>query len=183
MDMEAYSAVRKEQRAAILELKKNRRLAVGPNATMHFESYETMLYQVHEMLFAEKGGDAQIPDELMAFNPLVPKGNQLVITLMLEVEDAVQRAAFLARLGGIEEFIALEFDGEIVKAGWERDVDRTTPEGKTSAVHFLHFDFSDDQAEKFKRPDTRAVLAISHAGYGHMAVIGEDMRLELASDL
>lgn len=183
MPLDAYGAKRKEHRAAMVAAKRNRRLAVGPHATMHFENFATMLYQVHEMLWTERGGEAQLADELAAYNPLVPKGDELVGTFMLEIEDPVQRARVLSGLGGIEETIAIEFGGQTVKAEWEMDVDRTTPEGKTSSVHFLHFRFSPAQKRLFQTPGTRAVLVVSHSNYGHAAVIPETMRAELAEDL
>jgi len=183
MDVEAYGATRKQRRAEMVALKKNRRLGVGPHATMYFENYDTMLYQVQEMVFTERGGAAQIVEELEAYNPLVPKGNELVVTVMMEVEDPEKREQLLRRLGGIEETVSIEFDGEKIMADWERDVDRTTPDGKTSAVHFLHFRFSDAQARKFRDESVRAIVAIAHPEYGHMAVIPDAMRSELIGDL
>lgn len=183
LDVEAYGAIRKQRRSEMVALKKNRRLAVGPYATMFFENYETMLYQVHEMMFTERGGAAQVVEELEAYNPLVPKGNELVVTLMIEVEDPAQREKLLYQLGGIEETISIDVDGDKVMADWERDVDRTTADGKTSAVHFLHFRFSDAQAKQFRDKDVRAVVDIGHRAYGHMAVIPAEMRSELIGDL
>ena len=84
------------------EIKKNRRLEVGPFATFYFESYDTMLHQVHEMLFIEKGGAEQLPDELAAYNPLIPQGSELVATVMFEIDDPVRRARVLGMLGGVE---------------------------------------------------------------------------------
>src|SRR5438105_13279793 len=97
-----YSAQRAERRKRITELKKNRRLEVGPFATFYFESYDTMLHQVPEVLFIEQGGAEQLPDELADYNPLIPQGAELVATVLFEIDDALRRARVLATLGGID---------------------------------------------------------------------------------
>jgi hypothetical protein len=183
IDNEVYGRERKERRAAMVALKRNRRISIGPNATMHFENFDTMLYQVQEMLHAERGGDAQIPEELEAYNPLVPQGNELVATLMLEMADPVQRDDFLSRLGGVEQAVVLDLAGEKIKADWERDVERTTEAGKTSAVHFLHFRLSPEQAAKFRQPSVQATVFIVHENYGYATILPEATRTELAKDL
>jgi len=182
MPMEAYATVRRERRRAITELKKNRRMAVGPDATFYFESYDTMWHQIHEMLHIERGGEDQIPDELEAYNPLIPKGNELVATLMIEIDDAVRRAHTLGRLGGVEETVSVNFEGEAVAGVAEEDVDRTTADGKASSVQFLHFPFTAPQIEKFRSPGTRVHVAISHPAYDHQAGMTEDVRRALAED-
>ncbi|MDP6785924.1 MAG: DUF3501 family protein [Rhodospirillales bacterium] len=182
MPMEAYAAVRRERRRAITELKKNRRMAVGPDATFYFECYDTMWHQVHEMLHIERGGEDQIPDELSAYNPLIPKGGELVATLMFEIDDPVRRAQVLDRLGGVEESVTLNFEGEVVTGVAEEDIDRTTADGKASSVQFLHFPFTASQIETFRRPGTRVIVAISHPGYDHQAGMPEEVRAALAQD-
>ncbi len=183
LDLEAYAAVRKQRRTEMIAHKKDRRLSIGPSLTMHFESFDTMLYQVQEMLHTERGGTEQLEDELRAYQPLIPQGNELVCTFMLEYEDAAIRARELAGLGGIEETVTLEFAGETVRGDWEKDVDRTTPDGKTSSVHFLHFRLAPEQAEMFRETGERVVVAIGHPNYGHMAVMPEATRAVLAEDL
>ena len=180
---ETYAARRAAERVRLREVKRLRRVEVGPYATFYFESFETMLQQVHEMLFIEKGGEAQIADELAAYNPLVPKGAELVATLMFEIGDAERRARELARLGGVEHTVSLSFAGETVSAVSEDDMERTNAAGKASSVQFLHFPFNDAQCEKFRLPDTQATLAIGHASYAHMAVMPEAVREALSADL
>jgi len=181
--MEEYAKTRKERRTAMSALKKNRRVHCGPDATFYFESYDTMWHQIHEMLYIEKGGEEQIADELAAYDTLVPKGRELVATLMFEIDDPVRRSNFLAGLGGVEETITLEFEGETVKGVQEEDVDRTTADGKASSVQFIHFPMTDAQAEAFKKEGARVLLGIGHSKYGHMAVLTEETRAALASDL
>ena len=115
MPLDIYTKQRKELRKNIVEFKKNRRISLGPYATFYFESYETMLAQVQEMLYIEKGGDEQLKDELTAYNPLIPNGKELVATLMFEIDNPVSRAAFLGKVGGIEEKVFMKIDGEILK--------------------------------------------------------------------
>ena len=81
MSIEEYSRTRKQIRKYLIEFNRNRRISLGPYATFHFECYETMLAQIQEMLFIEKGGDQQLQDELNAYNPLIPKGNEIDATL------------------------------------------------------------------------------------------------------
>jgi hypothetical protein len=183
MPREQYAAIRAAERRKLVELKRRRRVAVGPYATFHFECYETMWHQVQEMLYIEKGGDEQVAGELEAYNPLVPKGSELVATLMIEIEDPVRRKEMLAKLGGIEETASLSFAGERVNGAPEADMDRTTAEGKASSVQFVHFRFTPGQAAKFKAPGSQIVLGLAHPAYGHMAVIPEEVRAELAKDL
>ncbi len=180
--MEDYAKTRKERRTAMSDFKRDRRVPCGPDATFYFESYETMWHQVHEMLYIEKGGEEQIADELTAYNPLIPKGRELVATLMFEIDDEVRRQSFLAGLGGVEETITIEFDGECIKGIPEEDIDRTTADGKASSVQFIHFPFTDAQVEKFKKPEQRILLGIGHPKYGHIAVLSETTRKALAKD-
>ena len=182
MCMEDYAKQREDRRRAMSEIKRHRRLAVGPDATFYFECYDTMWHQVHEMLHIERGGVEQIKDELAAYNPLIPKGSELVATLMFEIDDADRRAAFLATLGGVEETVTITVDGEHVWGVAEEDVDRTTAEGRASSIQFLHFPFTRAQIEKFRDPDARVVVGIGHAKYAHMAVMPGAVRRELAED-
>lgn len=177
-----YEAERKEHRARIVELKKNRRLEVGPVCTFYFENYETMWAQVHEMLFIEKGGEAQIADELSAYNPLIPQGHELVATVMFEIDDPVRRHDFLAKLGGVEETAFIEVDGHRVEGKPEQDVDRTTAEGKASSVQFIHFPFTPEQIAAFKQDGARAVIGFGHPAYSHMVVMPEPVRRALSQD-
>lgn len=182
LPMEEYVKVRKARRQALLPEKARRRVAVGPYATFHFETYETMWFQVQEMLYIERGGEEQIAGELEAYNPLIPKGSELVATLMFEIEDAAQRARELLRLGGVEETVRFDLGGELVPALPEPDVERTSAEGKTSSVHFLHFPFTPAQIARFRDPAVPVILGIAHPQYGHMALIQPATREALAAD-
>ncbi len=183
MDMKAYALRRPARRKAMVNIKKNRRLHIGPDATAYFENFDTMWHQVHEMLHIEKGGEDQIEAELRAYNALIPQGRELVCTLMFEIEDAARREVFLAKLGGVEKTVTLQFAGETISAIAETDVDRTSATGKASSVQFLHFPFTDQQAATFKTPKTEAILGIGHDFYAHMVKMREDVREALAKDM
>ncbi len=178
-----YARIRKEKRREHIARKKLRRLEVGPHVTVIFENWDSMWYQVHEMLMAEKGGEEQIADELAAYGPLVPNGRELVATVMFEIEDPERRDRILARLGGVERTMSLQFNGEIVKGAPEHDVERSTAEGRTSSVHFMHFSMTDEQAAKFKRTTGPVIFAIEHENYRHLAVIPPEVVEELKNDL
>ena len=167
MPLDIYIKQRKEIRKNIVEFKKNRRVSLGPYATFYFESYETMLAQVQEMLYIEKGGDDQLKDELTAYNPLIPNGKELIATLMFEIDNPVSRAAFLSKVGGIEKNVFMKVDGEKIKAIPEKDVDRTSAEGKASSVQFIHFKFNNEQIKKFKSSSLNVELGIDHKEYSH----------------
>lgn len=182
LPLEEFAKIRKEKRQELVGIKKNRRVEVGPVATFYFENYDTMWWQIHEMLFIEKGGEDQIPDELSAYNPLIPNGRELVCTIMFEIDEPVRRANFLARLGGVEETVFLEFAGEKVAGVPEADVDRTSEEGKASSVQFVHFPFTDAQAAKFRAAGTQVVIGFSHPQYSHMTIMQENVRESLGRD-
>ncbi|ULO24221.1 DUF3501 family protein [Methylocystis sp. SB2] len=177
-----YAKDRAEHRKRITALKRHRRVEVGPYVTFYFENFDTMWLQVQEMLHIEKGGEAQIIDELAAYNPLIPKGNELVATFMIEIDDALRRARVLAQLGGVEETASIEVGGERVAGKAEQDQDRTTAEGKASSVQFVHFPFTKAQIAAFREPNTRVILGLSHPNYSHMAVLSEATRASLAED-
>jgi hypothetical protein len=177
-----FSKVRKERRAALLPLKRLRRVALGPDCTFHFESYETMLFQVQEMLLIEKGGAEQVPDELSAYNPLIPQGSELVATVLFEIDDPVRRATTLGQLGGVEDRFFLQIGGERAPGVPEGDIERTRDDGKTSAVHFLRFTLSPSQKAGFADPAAPVMLGCDHPRYGHLAILGPDVRAELSKD-
>ncbi len=180
--LDVYIEKRRELRKNIVDYKKNRRVALGPYATFYFESYETMLAQVQEMLYIEKGGDEQLQDELSAYNPLIPNGKELTATLMFEIDNPISRAAFLGKVGGIEEKVYMKINGEKIKAVPEEDVDRTSAEGKASSVQFIHFNFTDDQIEKFQSNSSEIELGIDHKEYSHSTKLSKENIASLSTD-
>ena len=182
MPLDVYTEKRRELRKSIVDYKKNRRVALGPYATFYFESYETMLAQVQEMLYIEKGGDEQLNDELSAYNPLIPNGKELTATLMFEIDNPISRAAFLGKVGGIEETVFMKINGEKIKAVPEEDVDRTSAEGKASSVQFIHFNFTDDQIEKFQSNSSEIELGIDHKEYSHSTKLSKENITSLSAD-
>ena len=182
MPLDIYIKQRKELRKNIVEFKKNRRISLGPYATFYFESYETMLAQVQEMLYIEKGGDEQLKDELAAYNPLVPNGKELTATLMFEIDNPVSRAAFLGKVGGIENKVYMKLDGDLINAVPEEDVDRTSDEGKASSVQFIHFKFKDEQIKKFISNSSQIEIGIDHKEYSHSTKLSEQSIKSLSKD-
>ena len=182
MPLDVYIEKRRQLRKGIVDYKKNRRVALGPYATFYFESYETMLAQVQEMLYIEKGGDEQLQDELIAYNPLIPNGKELTATLMFEINNPISRAAFLGKVGGIEETVFMKINGEKIKAVPEEDVDRTSSEGKASSVQFIHFNFTYDQIEKFQSNSSEIELGIDHKEYSHSTKLSKENIASLSAD-
>lgn len=182
MSRKDYGARRKELRAIKLARKRARTLHVGPYATILFESYDSMWLQVQEMLYIEGGGDAQLADELAAYNPMIPDGAELTATMMLEIEDAGQRARVLATLGRIEDHVAIRVGSKRIAAVPVGDEERTNARGKTSAVHFFCFPFTPAAITGFRDPATQILFEIDHPNYGHIAIVGEAMRAELVGD-
>ena len=182
IDTKRYEAIRNNFRKDIVEEKKLRRIAVGPYATFYFESYNTMWYQVQEMLRIEKGGKEQIIDELLAYNPLIPNGSELVATLMFEIDNPDIRTAFLSGLGGVEEKITMRLGEKIINAVPEEDVDRTSAKGKASSVQFIHFKLNDEQIEKFKSDSVEVEIVIDHKEYSHTTKLSSANLSSLAAD-
>jgi hypothetical protein len=179
---DVYAKSRKQIRKDLVEFKKDRRIALGPYATFYFESFETMVAQVQEMLHIEKGGDEQLKDELIAYNPLVPNGKELTATLMFEIDNPISRGAFLGKVGGIEEKIFMKIDNEVIVAVPEDDVERTSAAGKASSVQFIHFKMNDDQIAKFKLGSSNVELGINHKDYTHTTKLFEDNIKSLSAD-
>lgn len=177
-----YSAVRREQRRRITEIKRQRRLEVGPCATFYFENWQTIRQQVQEMLYIEKGGDTQIEDELTAYNPLIPRGKELIATVMFEIDDPMRRAALLARLGGIENHAFVDVAGERIRGQPDPTRENTSPDGKASAVQFLRFPFGAGRIARIKTAGMQIIAGFDHPNYAHMAVMPEPMRAVLAED-
>ena len=182
MPLDIYTKQRKELRKNIVEYKKDRRVSLGPYATFYFECYETMLAQVQEMLYIEKGGDDQLHDELAAYNPLVPNGKELIATLMFEIDNPISRAAFLTKVGGIEKNVFMKIGEDTVKAIAEEDVDRTSAEGKASSVQFIHFKFNDEQIKKFKSESSNVEIGIDHKEYSHTTKLTDLNLKSLSAD-
>ena len=183
LDMQTYEVERNDRRARLRDIKRDRRVEVGPSATFYFESYDTMLHQIHEMLRIEGGGDEQMKDELEAYNPLIQQVRGVVATLMAENDDEVRRDRMLRQLSHVEETCYLQVGDQKIMARAEDDVERTKDDGKTSSIHFLHFDLSDAQAEAFKNGDVIVSVGIGHENYAHAAGLSKSVRSALSGDL
>ncbi|MEX2354210.1 MAG: DUF3501 family protein, partial [Gammaproteobacteria bacterium] len=165
--LEKYAEVRKDFREQVLEHKKNRRLAIGPNATLYFEDRMTLQYQVQEMLRIEKIFEAAgIEEELSAYNPLIPDGKNWKATFMLEYGDIAERRKRLAELTGVEGKVWMQVQGfDRIVPIYNEDLERSTAD-KTSAVHFMRFELTDDMITALKGGASLSA-GIDHPKYNH----------------
>ena len=165
--LEKYAELRPQMRAQVLEHKKNRAVAIGPNATLYFENRLTMHYQIQEMLRVERVYEAAgIQDELNAYNPMIPDGANLKATFMLEYPDESERRVALAGLKGVEDRVWMQVHGfDKVWAIADEDLERENEE-KTSSVHFLRFEFNPAMIAAAKAGAPLAI-GIDHAAYRH----------------
>lgn len=182
ISLSEYRKIRKEHRKLLIQTKIKRRLHVGPFVVLHFENYLTLWSQIQEMLHIEGGGKEQLSDELAAYNPLVPNGNELVTTMLIEIENAERRTKQLHKLGYIENQISINIENEKIIGVPANDTERTNSQGKTSAVHFLHFNFNNNQKKLFMNKDVGVSILVNHNNYQHGAMITDDLRESLISD-
>jgi hypothetical protein len=183
LPVEQYQTIRAEKKAEAIARKKLTRVSVGPHATVLFETWDSMWLQIQEMLRIEKGGGEQLPDELAAYDPMVPKGSELTATVLLEVGDPVRRDAFLRSIGGIEKHVAIEVAGHQIRARPEGDIERTRErDNKASAVHFFHFDFTPEAIAAWKSGEGKAMVLMDHPNYGHAALVNAETREFLARE-
>ena len=182
INIDKYINERPKIKKEISEIKKFRRIPVGPYATFYFECYDTMIYQVQEMLYIERGGIEQMKDELKAYNPLVPKGKELVATLMFEIDNEFKRKEFLTSVGGIEDETFIQIGEHKIMSRPEQDTDRTSKDGKASSVHFLHFDFTEDLIKEFVKEGSTILLGFSHKNYKHFSELSPEVKSELKKD-
>ena len=182
--LEKYAEVRNDFRAEVMAHKRDRRLALGTNATLYFEDRLTMQYQVQEMLRIERIFEAAgIGEELDAYNPLIPDGNNWKATFMVEFPDVAERRAMLQKLVGIEEHVWMQVDEfEKIRPIADQDLERDT-EQKTSAVHFLQFDLPQEQIDALKDGASLAA-GIDHAAYQvDVRPVPDNVRASLLKDL
>lgn len=175
-----YEPVRAEARRQVIELKRHRRVTLGPLVSLVFENRETVRAVVEELLRAERIEDPErIAEELAVFNELIPGDRELSATMFLEVTDPAELAQRLGELRGIESAVHLEIDGERVEQVHEEGRSR---EDRTSSVHYLRFHLSDEQRAAFLRGGEVAVVA-AHSNLEARSVLSEDQRMALAGDL
>ena len=182
--LEQYAEQRPDMRAQVMAHKKNRKVHIGPVATLYFEDRMTMQYQIQEMLRVERIFEAAgIEEELDAYNPLIPDGSNWKATFMIEEPDVEKRPALLASLIGIEDRVWVRIDGnEQVFAVADEDMDRDTEE-KTSAVHFLRFELSEKMVADLQQGAALGA-GIDHPHYEYaVEPVAEPVRESLLADL
>lgn len=184
LSLETYNEQRADYRKDIMAHKKDRQLAVGPNARIYFEDRKIMLYQIQEMLRAEKIFDATgVQEELDAYNPLIPEGSNWKATMMLEYSDATTRVKWLGGLLGIDQKTWVQVEGfDKVYPITNEDMERET-EDKTSSVHFMRFELSDEMVAAVKSGSAISA-GIEHENYNYsVSPLPLNVRDSLAGDL
>jgi len=182
LPLEHYARVRSQIRERIIAHKKVRSVALGPNATVLFEDRWLIQYQIQEMLRAERIFEPDgIDEELQAYNPLIPDQHNLKATLLIEFSDPAERHVALMRLKGFERCVSMTVNGDAVTTIADEDLEREN-ESKTSAVHFLRFEFTPAQRESALAGGVMA-LSVHHPQYHHTIVFKDVTRHSLLDDL
>jgi hypothetical protein len=184
ISLEKYAEIRDDFRAEVMRHKRDRRLALGTNATLYFEDRLTMQYQVQEMLRIERIFEAAgINEELEAYNPLIPDGSNWKATFMIEFPDPDERDAMLRQLAGVENRVWMQIgDSDKIRPIADEDMDRTNEE-KTSAVHFLRFELHEEQVKTLKE-GAELAAGIDHDNYQvEVRPIAANIRQSLMRDL
>jgi hypothetical protein len=183
MSLEQYAEKRPAFRQEVLQHKKNRQVALGPNTTLYFEDRLTLLYQIQEMLRIEKVFEADgINEELEVYNPMIPTGRNFKATFMIEYTDAEMRAAQLEKMVGIEDLVWMQIEKfEKVWCIADEDLERSNAT-KTSAVHFMRFEINDEMADAIKT-GAQWSIGVQHPVYTYEYLVEGDTRDCLLGDL
>ena len=186
LPLNEYEKIRPLKKQEILELKKIRRLSVGPDITFYFENTQTIWWQIQEMLRIEKGGQEQLGDELCAYNPMIPikreKGYEISATMMIEIEDADRRKVILNQLYAIDQHVRFEFKNIVITASSIDSTEERNRESdqKTSSVHFLKWHIPADKVPDFLNEDV--TLSISHPHYSYKSLLPIFLKQSLKDD-
>lgn len=186
LSVKEFKKIRSSKLQEILQLKEDRRIAVGPDITFYFENTQTIWWQIQEMLRIENGGDEQITDELSAYNPLIPekreKSYEISATMMIEIDDPVRRKVVLNQLFGIDQHIMFELQNATIPAvSIDPSNERNRVEDhKTSAVHFLKWLVPAEHVGTFLGEDT--YLSINHDYYSFKASVPLALRVSFKED-
>lgn len=183
-DVRAYESEREDFRANVIALKKLRRIHVGEVLTFLFENRDTMRFQIQEMARAEKlYTDEKIENELRVYNDLIPSRNVLKSTMFIELVNDEQLREWLPKLVNIQNHIELSFEREVIQA-YEPDEERLTrDEELTTSVHYIFFEFNDEQREKFLKCDGEIKLITNHPQYNFSTTLNSDSVAQLKNDL
>jgi hypothetical protein len=175
-----FAKERHGRRRALLPAKRLRRVEVGPHATFHFENFDTMLFQIQEMLYLARNGPSRVDDELRSYNPLIPQGEELIATIMFEIDDPQRRTTILARLRGVETTFFLQVDSERVHGAPMQNAPAAADPAGAAPVYFVRFNLTPAQRAHF----TNAVVMVGadHPDYAHLAILTAAARAELAGD-
>ena len=180
-DPRGYAPVRDEERRRVIEIKRARRVSVGPTVTLLFENRETMRFQVEEMCRAEGLDEpAKIQTELDVYNAILPDEGELAATLFIELTSEAQMTRLLDRLVGLQEHVWLVVGGSRIKATFDPE---QFAEDKLAAVQYLKFPLDDEALAALREPGTAVAVAIDHPNYRHQATLDETARRSLAADL
>ena len=182
--LEKYAEIRNDFRAKVIAHKKNRRLEIGPNASLYFEDRLVMQYQIQEILRTERIFEAEgINEELEAYNPLIPDGSNWKATFMIEFPDEAERRVALTKMHGVEDKTWMMIEGhDKVFPISDEDLERDN-ETKTSAVHFMRFELTPEMVASLKS-GANLSAGIDHAAYSHaVASVPENIKNSLVSDL
>ena len=182
LSRDEYKSKRKGLREKMVLRKRFRRVDIGPYVTMYFENKDTIIHQINEMVYIENGGEEQINDEILAYKSLIPDGQELVATVMIEIDNPIKRAEFLAKMGGFEEQISIKIGDQVIKGKAELDGDRTTADGKASSVQFVHFEFEENTIEIIRSHMENVTISINHQNYKHSSILNIDTVKELVKD-
>ncbi len=182
LSRDEYKSKRKSLREKMVLRKKFRRVDIGPYVTMYFENKDTIIHQINEMVYIENGGEEQINDEISAYKSLIPDGQELVATVMIEIDNPIKRAEFLSKMGGFEETINIKIHDQEIKGKAELDGDRTTADGKASSVQFVHFEFDEKAVNSIKNNMENVSISINHENYKHSVILNTDTVRELIKD-
>lgn len=182
-DLRAYEREREEFRGHIIELKRRRRVSVGPFITFVFENRDTIRFQIQEMARAEKLiTDEAIQSELDTYNPLIPAPGQVSATMFIELTNEPDLRRWLPELVGIETEVELRLSGgSVVRCAVDEDhLRQLTRDEITAAVHYVHWDLTAEEVDELASGPV--LLAVTHPGYEHAVTLGDATRAELVSD-
>jgi hypothetical protein len=176
-----YAAIRDDLRKRVIELKRVRRVSVGPQVTLVFENRATMIFQIEEMCRAEQLSEPdKIQDEIDIYNKVLPDAGQLAATLLIEIVDERDISTTLERLVGLQDHVWLVAGGERVKAEFDPDQFATD---RLAAVQYLKFTLSADAQKALRAEGSALALAVDHPNYRHEARMSDEARRSLAADL